>query len=109
MTPYNPPFVILIPKPDTWAARWIKAGSGIVGADHDENTYVVSYEGNLYGAINLLDWKDRVIHAADRLETGYPTVARGVMDKSQFEVIGTIEHCPMSRAWKITTNDPRAN
>ena len=108
MKAYNPPFVILKPKPNTWAAEVIQGDNpGIVGAEYDKDTYVVSYEGNLYGG--LPNWEERVMHAADRLATGYPTVARAVTDKDQFEVIGTIDkpavlrpHLPVvGNAWQI--------
>jgi hypothetical protein len=103
----------LEPKPDTWAATLIKGDKpGIVATDYDEKTYVVSFEGNLYGS--LPKWEDRVMHAADRLATCYPTVARGVLDKSQFEVIGVIDKPKVPRpnrpmignVWQIElTND----
>ena len=95
----TPPFIVLKPKPGTNADRTIVKDSGVVGIGSIEGTppgYLVSYEGNLYGAVNLNKWEERVMHAADRLATGYPTVARGEFPQSDFEVVGQIE----KRPWK---------
>ena len=84
MTKYNPPFVVLKPKPGTWADQRIAKDSGIVGVV--DGRYVhVSYEGNLYKAENLEKWEQRVMHAADRLASGYPTIARCTMPLEQFK------------------------
>jgi hypothetical protein len=87
------PLLVLRPKPGTQADQLIAKGSGVVGYQGPDDaggkpTFIVSYEGNLYGAANLRDWRDRVMHAADRLATGYPTVARAVLPKEQFDVVG---------------------
>lgn len=64
--------------------------SGIVGvpARIDKNT-LVYYEGNRYGAVNIVTWADRVDHAADRLRTDYPTVAKAMVPTDQLTPVGT--------------------
>lgn len=50
---------------------------------------IIYYEGNLYGASNLESYDERIKCAAGRAYTRYPTVAMsGVLDPSQFDVIG---------------------
>ena len=53
-------------------------GSGIVGSPSEDRSGLVriDFEGNLYGALNLASYRDRLFHAAGRHVTGYPTVAR---------------------------------
>lgn len=53
----------------------IEPGSGIVGTTEGERT-IIDYEGNLYGAQNIVTWADRVMIAAGRHSVRYPTVAR---------------------------------
>jgi len=58
-------------------ARSIKPGSGIVGQSVLEGQMIELYfEGNLYGAVNLDRFAQRVRQAAGRMEQSYPTIAR---------------------------------
>ncbi len=103
MTKYNPPFLVLKPKPGTWADERIAKDSGVVGIVRGK--YVdVSYEGNLYRAIGLEKWEQRVMHAADRLATGYPIVARRTMPFDQFEKLGVVDQEPVGH-WFLTRQD----
>lgn len=54
----------------------IDAGSGIVGTPLEGDRVLVDYEGNRYGARNMVVWADRVSHAHGRHQDRYPTVAR---------------------------------
>src|SRR4051812_17483330 len=76
------PVNIYVPAVGSMLEREVAAGSGIVGArtvpEDPESPVLVYYEGNLYGAANIVTWADRVYHAADRLlwqGRGYPTRA----------------------------------
>lgn len=69
-------------------ARLIAKGSGIVGRDGSYGLEVY-YEGNLYRAANIITFADRVYHAASRMEASYPTAARGVYPRVEFEHVGT--------------------
>jgi hypothetical protein len=108
MTEYNPPFLILKAKPGTRADQLIAKDSGIVGVlkggDPNRKKIEVSYEGNLYQCENLQKWEERVMHAADRLATGYPTVARRILPFEQFETVGVIGK-DASGHWIITHHD----
>lgn len=79
---------VFIPTAEAVAAKAIVKGSGIVGRDHFHGLEVY-YEGNVYGAGNIVTFADRVYHAASRMETAYPTVARGVYGLTEFEHVGT--------------------
>jgi hypothetical protein len=109
MTKYKPPFLVFRPKPGTWADQRIAKNSGIVGVIRDgrdpRKRYVlVSFEGNLYGAIGLEKWEQRVMHAADRLATGYPTVARCIVPLDELETVGVVDQDAAGR-WFLTRQD----
>jgi hypothetical protein len=76
----------------------IASGSGIVGRPNaeDPRIIVMDYEGNLYGAENLREYGQRVMHAADRSVTHYPTVARRALSLERvaeaFVLIGTYDY-----------------
>ena len=58
----------------------IAPGSGIVGRrallrGHSEGL-VLDYEGGIYQQSNIVTWADKVMHAAGRASTNYPTIAR---------------------------------
>lgn len=87
---------VYVPKPQTPAWFHIDRRSGIVGTpgkrcepDHIE----VDYEGNRFGAMNIVTWADRVHHAADRHTfndgRGYPTVARMTTPAHDLTLVGT--------------------
>lgn len=57
----------------------IDPGSGIVGRASGPNHLLIDYEGNRFGAANIVTYADRVAHAADRQVRGYPTLARRVV------------------------------
>lgn len=75
----------------------ISPGSGIVGSDSDDRELVViDFEGNIYGAENLRTYEQRVMHAAGRQVTKYPTVARKHLSRAgverDFEIVGTLDY-----------------
>jgi hypothetical protein len=94
--PYD--YIVLVPKPGSMAEKIIDRGSGIVTRPLPEGRFpkedgaqrMVYFEGNRYGAENLRTFKERVIQAAGRLHTRYPTVARGLFPASEFEEVGTL-------------------
>lgn len=83
---------VYIPHPD--AATPIRPGSSIVGVP-TENGVVLYYEGNLYGAENLVSYTDRIRHAAGRLFARYPTVAKMFVTaerlKCDYRAVGTVD------------------
>lgn len=54
----------------------IDHGSGIVGTPLDSGALLIDYEGNRYGASNVVTYADRVHLAAGRHLERYPTIAR---------------------------------
>jgi hypothetical protein len=68
----------------------IAAGSGIVGVDADGGVDVW-FEGNLYGASNLVTFQDRVAVAASRMEARYPTRARALLPAGHLCAVGTYD------------------
>ena len=72
---------VFIPALGSELYRIITKGSGIVGQPYNDNEILAYYEGNLYGASNIVTWADRVHHAADRMATAYPTVAKTIARK----------------------------
>lgn len=68
--------------PDTLglAVKHIDRGSGIVGEDpHQGERLLVYYEGNRFGAQNMVTFADRCYFAASRLIEDYPTVAQAAV------------------------------
>ena len=84
----HPPLPVVIPRvgclPD------ICRGSGIVAQPWaaDPAKLMLDYEGNIYGAVNIKNFADRVDHAYGRQITEYPTTARCWVDKDQVIEIG---------------------
>ena len=106
---YGNPALVLVPKldkQDMWA-KLVKPGSSMVGfTTIDFAGTVVFYEGNLYGASNMVTFKERAIVAYSRLAMSYPTVASCADQIDSLEVIGTItqhgmdiEETPAYLAW----------
>ena len=67
----------------------IYSGSGIVAIAQPSGGYILDFEGNRYGAVNLVRYGDRVHNALGRQQVRYPTAARHyVKDLSEYQVIG---------------------
>jgi hypothetical protein len=64
-----------VPQPGCHLARTVKGGSAIVGKPAEDGYVLVYYEGNLYGAVNMVTFADRALHAYERMAHRYPTVA----------------------------------
>ena len=85
---------VVVPKAERaqWVAAMIDPGSGIAGCGVPglPDKLLVYYEGNRLGASNLNTLEERTLHAYGRMTKKYPTVAMAMMDRNDFEVIGTI-------------------
>ena len=85
---------VFLPHPESSLCSQLARGSAIVGLSHGSGTIRIFYEGNLIGAENLVRYRDRAIHAANRLlhnyPTGYPTIAKGDIDPREVIEIGTL-------------------
>ena len=67
--------VIFVPKDGV--PHTLAAGSALVASIESSanDLILVYYEGNLYNAVNMRDYPSRVMNAADRQATRYPTSA----------------------------------
>lgn len=77
--------------------EWVRAGdlagvapgSAIVGRRVAHSVmFEVAFEGNIYGASNMIRFADRCQVAASRLDTGYPTVARRMVGPASLVDVG---------------------
>lgn len=66
----------------------IDEGSGVVGHDTGGDRILVDFEGNRFGASNIITFADRVYHAASRQEHDYPTIARKFVPRELLVEIG---------------------
>lgn len=87
---------VYVPNEASFLAKQIKPGSGIVGSPsgyaHPEMSERIDYEGNLYGAMNMNTYTERVYHAAGRHVTKYPTVARVWCNPADLVRVGTFHY-----------------
>lgn len=81
---------VYVPRAGSVAGRMIDRGSGIVGTVSG-GLVTIDYEGNRFGASNIVTWADRVYHAWDRHTTDYPTVARMTIDPIELNEVGKFD------------------
>lgn len=78
-----------------WKSLGILKGSGIVAGPIDGGEMKVYFEGNAYNACNLNTLEEKIICAAGRLMTNYPTTAFVVVNAADFLAhfvkIGSVE------------------
>lgn len=100
-------FEILVPKLTSPYAKTIDPRSAIVGRAGHHGYWIIDYEGNRSGAANLKLFDERLLHAAGRGATRYPTTARlyirvGELE-SHFDVVGSYNY--ETKHWEI--RDPQ--
>jgi hypothetical protein len=80
---------IYVPAPDSTVARVIRPCSAIVGENLGSDQVMCYFEGGLAG----LDacYASRLKHAAGRLVTQYPTIARAIFDRRELVEVGTMD------------------
>lgn len=69
----------------------ISGGSAIVGVPVEEAQVLAYLEGNLYKAVNLHKYKERVQIAALRLRDNCPTVAKEIILTSELIIVGNYD------------------
>lgn len=67
----------------------VKEGSAMVGTDFGQDRITIDYEGNLYGALNAVLFKDKLTIAAGRHVERYPTIARMFVHTGQVLAVGS--------------------
>lgn len=81
---------VFVPTPGTAIRAVIDPGSGIVGT-HKAGRVEIDYEGNRYGASNLVTYADRVKYAHGRHVAHYPTVARSYVRRDELIYVGSFD------------------
>lgn len=70
--------------------RPIAPGSGIVSNSDVRGDYLqIYFEGNLYGAQNIVTYADRISHAHGRMIQRYPTIANALVFPDAMTKVGT--------------------
>lgn len=83
---------IYVPKKNSRIWATIAKGSGIVGGEGEvPGMVVIYYEGNLYNAVNLNSYEERVKCAWGRMRTKYPTTAMAMVPAEELIQIGTLD------------------
>jgi hypothetical protein len=81
---------VYLPRRGTLAAVIIDAGSGVVGTMEGDRL-LADYEGGRYSFQSSWGYADRVMHAAKRHASQYPTIARGLFPLDELEEIGVYD------------------
>lgn len=86
---------VYVPAHDSPLRKTIAARSGIVGrlaaTGPEAQRILIDYEGNLYGSQSLERYEMRLLHAAGRHVTLYPTVARMMVRPDEMIEVGTYD------------------
>lgn len=85
---------ILVPKTGSALGHAVESRSAIVSGRGDlaiPGIRVVYYEGNAFGAANLVEFHERLISAGGRLEHRYPTSALLGVDPDDVEIVGVFD------------------
>ena len=85
---YTGPYAVFVPREDSSIAEIIDRGSGIVGVPYGEDRILLYFEGNRYGAANMVTFADRVLHAAGRLAHDAPTGALATVPEREVQQVG---------------------
>src|SRR3546814_18040586 len=80
---------IYVPRCGSAAERIVASKSAIVGRPKANTEFVHCYfEGNLYGAVNLERFADRLGAAADRMRDDYPTTSVATFSSDSLVHVG---------------------
>ena len=88
-------FILYVPASSSVPiAHSIAPGSAIIGGADTlfSDVITIDYEGNIYGAVNMLTLADRAAHAADRQAVRYPTVARCTVPRTHLMPVGVFDY-----------------
>lgn len=89
---------VYVPAPGvTGTVSTILPGSGIVGIRVESSAaaqVLIDFEGNRYGAVNIVTFADRCLHAHDRQTTSYPTIARAIVTSEALVHVGWLGDKP---------------
>ena len=91
----EPPFALLVPVGAS--SRIIDPASAVVAVRADRG-WLAFYEGGRFGT---MDWRDKVLHAADRLTVDYPTAAMCFMSDEEAVEVGVVGRDPATGDWTV--------
>lgn len=91
---------ICVPVPGTNLAKQLVPGSAIVCALEltNKRTFptvqevLIYFEGNVYGAESMQSFRHKIVHAAGRMMTRYPTIARQSVSTSELLPVGEYDY-----------------
>ena len=97
---------VVIWVPAEGAVRTVRRGSAVVSSQPADEfgRVIVDVEGNLYGAVGMEVFANRVLHAWDRQKERYPTVARMVVPVDKLQRVGVFDVA----AGRVRLDDPLA-
>lgn len=88
-------FKVFVPVDKAPSVAHIAKGSGIVGVSDDgfqqDGRCLIYFEGGIYSP-NSRPYEDLVYHAADRMATAYPTIAKAVVPKDDVYEVGYFDY-----------------
>ena len=87
---WNDELSLLVPKTEFQAQHELKKGSAVVAVKRPSGQVIAYYEGNIYGACNIVTFDDKAVLAYGRLVQNYPTSAKFVLDPDEYEIVGSI-------------------
>lgn len=104
----TPSLSVYVPKVGTPLDHTAIEGSAIVGSPYkigDEERVRVDYEGSVFG--QHPDYRTKLLHAAGRHITSYPTVARMFVPRDDLMFVGSYD--PDSKTLEIHDSAPLVN
>lgn len=92
MPPSKAEIVVYVPAGGFAATESIASKSAIVGRPEPSDDHVkIYFEGALYRSAGMKTLAGRAVHAADRLEQDYPTVAKLVVPRDALTAVGVFD------------------
>lgn len=87
---WNDELALLVPKIELQGKHHLKKGSAVVAVKIPSGQVMAYYEGNIYGASNIVSYNDKAMLAFGRMVQNYPTTATMVIEAEDYEAVGTI-------------------
>lgn len=86
---------VYVPTLTASIRKMIVPGSAIVSRGRVEDARILVYfEGNIYNSASMRKYSERVLHAAGRLVTRYPTIALAAVPPGDLIQVGTYSTIP---------------
>lgn len=79
---------VYVPYAESWTGRRIAPGSAVVGLPTGDTSVLIYFEGAVY---HEMTFDEKLLHAADRMVTRYPTVAMMLSNEFELTPVGTYD------------------